>query len=142
MPSILFIDDETSAMKYHRLALKKSNFEVIQCVSPEAGLDYARQHGAELVAIILDIMMPPSERYKDKDTKEGLTTGTYLFDDLRIVCPDAPIIVLTNSQDEDTLNCFPLTPNVAVVQKVEYPPFDLVNLVQTMITNNQSAVVM
>ena len=130
---VLLIDDDRLPMKYYVMAFQQEGFKVKQCLEPDSALDYVQKKGSEIDAIILDIMMPPGETYKNEDTNEGLITGVFLLKGLRKCCPAVPVVVLTNVKNPDTLNEFKDEDLVKVVQKMECPPFELVELVDEMV---------
>jgi CheY-like chemotaxis protein len=132
MDTILFIEDERLPMIYYIKELERSGFNVKEFHSPEDAVAFA-QTKPQLALIILDIMMPPGEKYKEEDTKDGLRTGVFLFRDLSILYQDLPIIILTNVGNSETLGYFRDRLNCKVVQKLECPPFALVQLVKEMI---------
>jgi CheY-like chemotaxis protein len=136
---LLLVDDETRPMAYYVRALEQRGFSVKHCLEPDSAISFAREKGREICAIVLDIMMPPGRAYQNEDTHQGLTTGVFLFDDLRRNCPDAPVLVLTNVRNPKTLDEFKGKGNVKVVQKMECPPFEFTELVKTMIKDDQAS---
>lgn len=130
---VLMVDDDRLPMSYYVKALKLEHFRVKHCLDPDAALHFAKQKGHEICVIILDIMMPPGKAYKNKATNEGLRTGTFLFGNLREYSPDAPVIILTNVRNPETLREFHGKDKVRVIQKKECPPFELVELVKSVL---------
>ncbi len=78
--------------------------------------------------IILDIMLPPGKSYPDKDTHGGLRTGLFLYDTLANLCPEVPIVVLTNVVESETLAAL-TERNINVYAKADILPLMLVNIV-------------
>jgi CheY-like chemotaxis protein len=123
---ILFIDDEPGAMRYYVDVLKATGFQVTQCTGPDAALDVLRRGHMRFSAAILDIMMSPGEAYAGQDTHEGLTTGVYLFRDLRRLSPNLPVVILTNVANPETLQLIQPDRHVRVTAKVTCSPHELV----------------
>ena len=129
MATVLLIDDEKLPMGYYVRALEKEGFVVKQFYDPDTAYEFVEHKNPRLEAIILDIMMLPGKRYENNDTDEGLATGTFLYKDLRQHYPDLPFIVLTNVSNQQTLLRLQNDPKLTVVQKLDYPPFELARLV-------------
>ncbi len=127
--SVLLIDDESEAMKYYVVALERKGFDVVQLRDADAVLDFIeRATNRRPDVIILDVMLPPGRRFHaHPDVEEGLRTGILLYPELRKSCGDVPIIVLTNVGNPDLLHALPS--DARVLQKVEVPPFELVDIV-------------
>lgn len=137
-PLVLLIDDDVLPMEFHVRALRSEGFEVEQRLDPDSALEFVREAHDRISAVILDIMMRPGESYKDVDTREGLMTGVALYRDLRELCPDVPVVVLTNVANEETLRRFEEGPKLKVVQKLHYTPFKLVDLIREMTEGGRS----
>ena len=134
MSKILLVDDEKLPMEYYIRAFRMNNYEVKQCFNPDSALELVEKKPIPFKAIILDIMMLPGEKYKNEDTDDGLKTGKLLYRDLRAHYPNIPIIILTNvSNPEIHLVPGETSDTLAIVQKIDYPPFELVALVKKMI---------
>src|SRR5271166_4037218 len=86
---ILFIDDDKAPIRYYLEELKDGGFDVTHCRNPDEALETLEKEGCIFRLIILDSAMPPGRRYADSNTEEGLTTGNFLFEDIRKVCPRA-----------------------------------------------------
>ena len=137
--TILLVDNDKLVMPYYIRALEGKGFQVKQVYNPDDAHDFMRrQKRAEISASILNIMMRPGEVYKDKDTNEGLRTGVFLYRDFRKKNPDLPIVILTNVTNRGTLTLFREEPKLKVLQKREYPPYRLAELVEEMIEKNGS----
>jgi len=139
MSSILLIDDEKLPMDYYIRALKLSNLEVKQFFDPESVVKFIKQKKPHPKAIILDIMMLPGNMYNQEETNNGLRTGILLYKDLRVHYPNIPIVFLTNVSSPD----IPRLPNeteetLVVAQKIDYPPFELVELIKKMIASSSA----
>jgi CheY-like chemotaxis protein len=131
--TVLLVDDNKLPMIYYVNELEQQGFQVKHFFEPDSALDFVKKERAGIVAILLDIMMPPGKKYQRQDTYEGLRTGVLLYPDLRRLCPTVPVIVLTNVSDQETLGQFREGSLLKVVQKLDYPPFELALLVGEMI---------
>jgi CheY-like chemotaxis protein len=121
-------------MNYYLRAFRLKDFDVRQYFDPDSAIEYITQKKPHIEAIILDIMMLPGKKYSNEDTDNGLRTGVLLYKDLRTHYPNIPIVFLTNVSNPE----IPTLPNetvdtLEVVQKIDYPPFELVELVEKMI---------
>ncbi len=133
---VLLIDDDTLPMKYYVDYLKRRELTVKHLKSPDDALDYARRNADKIDLILLDIMLPPGT-YGDEQTQQGLKTGVFLLVDLRKVCPNTPVVVLTNVRNPATLSAFGEGPLLKIAKKREYPPKELASLVEKMISKTQ-----
>ena len=96
---ILMIDDDKLPMQYYIRSLEKNGFEVKYFVRPDDAFAYLDKEHPLLDAAILDIMLPPGEKYKDKETNQGLKAGIFVLRDLRDYedYSSTPVIILTFS---------------------------------------------
>lgn len=136
-PVVLLVDDETLPPELYVRALQRVGFHVKREFDPDNALAFAKGSGYRITAIILDMMMPPGS-YGNPRTEEGLTTGVLLYADLRQLCPDIPIIVTTNTANQETLQQFSPMPMLRVVQKIDYTPRDMADLLLEMIEEKTS----
>ena len=132
-PKILLVDDDNLVMRFYTRALEKTGYEVRQTYNPDKTFEFIEKEKPDLSAIILDIMMPPGEKYRNEDTREGLRTGTFLYNDLKSQYPEVPVVVLTNVTDQEIIRQFPSDPGLRIVNKLDYPPFELAQLATEMI---------
>ena len=131
---LLLVDDDKEPMRYYVMALEQEGFKVAQCFKPAIALDYAEKRSSEIAAVILDVMMPPGVKYTASETNHGLKTGVFLIKDLRKKLADVPVIILTNVTNSETLKEFDQGTLVKVIQKMDCPPFSLVELVSEMLS--------
>ncbi|HPG41616.1 MAG TPA: response regulator [bacterium] len=134
---IVLIDDDKLPMKYYIIALKQKDFKVIQFLEPDSAFEFIQNEKVKIFTIILDIMISPGEKYKHVNTREGLDTGLFLFEDIRKICPNTPIFVLTNVNHEKTINKLRNLPLVTIIQKTKCPPSDFANLIETCFANSK-----
>jgi len=132
--TVLMIDDDEWPTKFYETALLRRDFKVERCTDPDTAYEFAKENKGNLRAIVLDVMMPPGERYKNRDTDDGLKTGILLYQDLRgIIKPNLPIVVLTNVWNRETLKTLPEGEGLRIAEKLDVPPLELAMLVEEMI---------
>ena len=132
---ILMIDDDKLPMEYYFRSLEKNNFEVKFFIRPDDAFKYIDNEKPHIDGVILDIMLPPGERYKNKKTNQGLLTGVFVLRDLRDY-PDysrTPIVVLTNVRNPKTLAKFEESDFLKIAFKPDYPPKKLLHLLEEML---------
>lgn len=139
MSTIFLIDDEKLPMDYYIKAFKLQNHEVKQFFSPDSVFEHIRSKKSHPDAILLDIMMLPGNKYLNEDTDDGLKTGILLYKDLREYYPIVPIIFLTNVSEPDIAKLPGETEeSLKIIQKIDFPPFELVGFVENLITQSKS----
>jgi CheY-like chemotaxis protein len=129
---ILFIDDDKAPIRYYLEALQSAGFDVNHCRNPDEALNTLEQKGCIFRLILLDSAMPPGKRYAQSNTEEGLTTGRFLFADVRRLCPGIPILILTNFVDLEWIVSACRSPNVRQIRKLDIMPIELVKIVRQM----------
>src|SRR5580692_9225425 len=100
MKLIMVIDDEIGPMRYYLMALKRE-FDVIQIPGPDEVSAYVDDPGKPMpVAVILDAMLSPGQKYLNNPAAEhGLRTGVLLYEEvLKVKWPEVSVLVLTNSE--------------------------------------------
>lgn len=140
---VMLVDDECCPgqkepngiyMWYYAQALRDADFEVTEVISPDDALLEMAAEGASFDLIVLDIMMPPGEAYKEVNTLEGLRTGVFLGRTLQESYPDLPVVVLTNLANPQILNQVKELTNVkATFSKSYCPPFELAREVKVVV---------
>jgi len=132
MKTVLFIDDDPLPTKLYVRALEESGFRVVQKNSVDDALKFAR--GKQPVdIIIIDLMMPPGESFKDEPTHEGVTTGFFLRREMRKLYPSQPIVLLTNINNPEILQSDEGEGAVRPLHKFTHPPFDLADKVKELL---------
>lgn len=82
-PKVLIIDDDPDFVEATRAVLQSKDYEVVAALSPEVGLQKAKEEKPDL--IILDIIMP---------TKDGFAVCEQLKSDADL--SKIPVIILTS----------------------------------------------
>ena len=88
---ILWIDDEIDFLKPHILFLKSKGYEVKECVSGNDAVEILRDRPEEWDLILLDENMP------------GMS-GLETLEQLKIVAPDVPVVMITKSEEENLMD--------------------------------------
>lgn len=96
--TVLLIDDEVNTyMNYYIYALQEKDLEVISCPSVDEARVLLKEKQFDV--IIIDVILPPGEWFKDTLTNEGLLTGKFLAEQAFLLQPQAKIVFLTNMPD-------------------------------------------
>ena len=131
---VLLVDDDRLPMRTYVRALEQNGFTVKHCLEPDGALEYLKEKGTMIAAVIVDIMLPPGKtRYTSHSTNYGLTTGLLIMEDVRKQLPTVPLLVLTNVRNPDTLEKAGKFPSVAIFQKMECSAFELARRVRDLI---------
>jgi len=140
---VLLVDDEIvpgaipgegNYMWYYAQALRDAGFEVVEVTGPDAALETLDKPHEPFCVITLDIMMPPGKTFAETDTQQGLRTGLLLLDKITVLCPQVPVLVLTNVNNAKTVGELRGRPNVkAVLFKPDYTPYMLVEEVRKVL---------
>ena len=132
---ILMIDDDRLPMEYYIRSLERNDFDVKYFTRPDDAFRYLDEEKPHLDSIILDIMLPPGEKYKDEQTDQGLRTGILLVKDFHGYADysNTPVIVLTNVRNPRTLAELPESDLLKIAFKPDYPPKKLVELLGKML---------
>lgn len=129
---ILFIDDETRRMDSYVQELILSKFDVTFKQDVDEALAFFEEYYKQINLIILDIMMPPGETFKDVDV--GLRTGVYFYEKIRPVAPNLPVIIFTNVPVEKLGNRFLSEKNCWVLRKKDCLPFEMVQQIKQILS--------
>lgn len=97
---ILFIEDEEFLLEQLQMAL--SEYDIVPANSAQKGIELAQT--MQFDAVLLDIMMPPSDDMDPEMVGYGRATGVEVCRRLRSEHPDVPIVVLSVVRDRKILN--------------------------------------
>ena len=101
--TILFIDDEPEFVDPQVMALKEAGYEVTLESDPDKAMALLQEQDFDL--IILDLIMPPRRRDRERGDEEldFAETGVKLHQEIRdeLGLVDIPIIFLTVVRDQD-----------------------------------------
>jgi len=126
---ILFIDDEKRRTGSYRDELEFLDFQVVFKNSVDEAIHFLEENLPEVELVILDIMMPSKEIFKEVDTSDGLRTGIFVFEWIRRKSRSLPTIILTNLNDEEVKQRFLGEGHCWFARKPHYKPYELGELV-------------
>ena len=136
-------EDYDEPINYYIRALgEEAGFTVNLC-DVDTALSLARKDGDKISAIVMEIMIQPGMAYAENPAAlEGQRTGLLLYPDLRELCPDIPIIVLTDVEWQPTIkmvkDLFQGNPKSRVLKKKGCCPFTLVEVLQEMLSTENA----
>lgn len=111
MKRILIVDDDKKTLSYLKEDLIKSyQFDVTYLESVDNVLLTLK--GSRYDAVILDIMMPVSEKWsRDEQTnsEKGLSTGLILLKQIRAQFPKIPIVIYTAKKNLSVMDQYTVT---------------------------------
>lgn len=135
MAKILFVDDENRRTQVYLEELRQSGYDAVLKTETDAAFEYLQQN-QDIDVLILDIMMPPGVKFADK-TEQGLNTGVILYDEIRTIAPNLPILVLTNVADRSVAQKFHEDDNCWFHQKSDLLPFELADEIQEILVERR-----
>lgn len=93
---VLFVDDEQYRVGLWKRALA-SKFDLVAIDAADDVISYFQEYD-DVMAIVLDVMMPPPEGVASGRTGDGQLTGIYLLEALRekIEGLPCPVVMLSN----------------------------------------------
>jgi len=130
---ILFVDDEPREMSSYVEELRFSGYEVAYESDVDSALKFFAANLDNLDLVILDIMMPPGEALKNRDTEFGLRTGIYMYREFRVQSPDLPVIILTNVSDVQVARFFHQEAKCIFLPKEDVLPYELAEQVAAVL---------
>lgn len=106
--TVLYIEDTGDFREFHKSILEEDGFRVIECESARMAIFNAKKYKEEINVILLDIMMPHEDLFKEEESKKGFKTGILLIDEInKVTGKKLPIVVytaVTNKEIIDELN--------------------------------------
>lgn len=129
---VLMIDDDavpggenalTSYMWYYADELRRRDCHVLEAIGPDQALEMlAKEKSFEVV--VLDVMMPTGVAFRGNVTADrGLRTGVVLAEEIQQKYPRVPIVVLTNTANDGTLQALRANSSVKrILFKYEFTP--------------------
>ncbi len=99
MKKILFIEDEDFLLEQYQIAL--SDFDIIPANSALKGLELIKK--MDFDAVLLDIMMPPTDDMDPEFVSYGRSTGVEICRRIKEIRPDIPVVVLSVVRDSGIL---------------------------------------
>ncbi len=130
---IAFFDDDKMFNQPYLRTLDEAGFSILYAPNPDEAWKNIQSQGQSISLFIIDVMMPPGEKYSSVSTRGGLVTGILLCEGVRNLFPTVPIIILTNVANQETLRQIPTGALLRIAKKKACPPADLVALVREML---------
>jgi DNA-binding NtrC family response regulator len=108
---VLLVDDEVTVRSVGQRMLERLGFRVLVVEDGKQGVAALREHGAEIVVVILDMTMP------------GLS-GEETFREMRRACPGVRVVLTSGYGEQDAMSRFTGEGLAGFLQK----PFQLADL--------------
>ena len=116
---ILVVDDEKVVRVLARSILEDAGFEVLECSNGRLALDAFKEHGDNIVAVLLDMSMPELD-------------GSETFRELRRLCPEVRVILSSGYSESVALRRFGEEGIAGFIQK-PYRPSSLLEKVREIL---------
>lgn len=132
---ILFVDDEKRYMDTYMLELVICGYDdkVRLETNVDTALQYFERNLDKIELIILDIMMPAGESFKNSNTLLGLRTGVDFYERVRKGTSALPVIIFTNVSDPSLAERFSNEKNCMFMRKTDYLPHEFAEEVQKLV---------
>lgn len=130
---ILFVDDERRVMDSYSLELAICGYDVRFETKVDVAIKFFEAHLSEVELLVLDIMMPTGESFKNSSTARGLRTGLPFYKRVRQHAPQLPVVILTNVTDEGIEEYFKKEKHCWFLRKVDFLPFEFAKEVNNII---------
>ena len=127
---ILFIDDEPHYIRPYTQAFSLQGFNVKVVSSVDEAWEIIESSTKDVLAIIVDIMMPPGKLLESESTKQGLRTGEVFIEKLKTLDEGIPVVALTNAEKAELGSISHR--NFLIFQKKDISPWGLVDKVSEM----------
>lgn len=102
MPRVLYLEDEEAVLEALPLLLEAEGIEVVGTSSIEEALQWASEQSFD--AMLLDVMMPPTEDMDDESLDYGRLTGKEVAKQIKEIQPELPIVAFTVLTDRELRN--------------------------------------
>lgn len=135
---MLFIDDEERRMMPVVEELKFAGHDVIFKAQVDSAVELINNQNEEFDLVVIDVSMPPGQKFQAEDTYGGARTGIHLYNLLRIARPKVKIIVLTNVADRGVEEHF-RRENPALCRFIRKPsilPFQFVEEIENFVSQS------
>ena len=129
---ILLVDDESREMRSYIDELRRAGINVRHEAGVDNALKAVEEIGEKLDLAILDIMMPQGAAFAGHIDK-GRRTGVHLYQQVRAMLPDLPMIIFTNVPRDRVKEDLELDDRHWFLQKEHYFPHEFAEEVQQML---------
>jgi CheY-like chemotaxis protein len=102
VPRVLYLEDEEAVLEALPLLLEEEGIEVVGTSSIEEALQWASEQSFD--AMLLDVMMPPTEDMDDESLDYGRLTGKEVAKRIKEIQPELPIVAFTVLTDRELRN--------------------------------------
>ncbi len=139
---VLIIEDFKLGVNALAFALRSRGFRPIH-VREVDRLGQLLVSEAKYVAVVLDIMLPPGQRYANRDHDQGTRTGIFVYQDIRALFPSLPILVLTHIADPQILDQIPDSDMATTIEyKNDILPSEVANSIASMVSETNGDMVL
>ena len=134
-PLIVLLSDQLCRWCCHIEALIWAGYRVCAFSNVDLALGFIAKNSADISMVIFSLILPPSKAYSSRPADNSLRTGIFFYQDVQRLCPQAAIIILTDSgeQNGSVLNCFSETSVPRLVNILNCPPPQLVKIIQQIL---------
>ena len=101
---ILWIDDDEWKSLPLKETLELHGHEIRFCPDCEEGYKELQKNPENYDVLMLDVMMPPSSMFENKDNNSGDITGLLFYKHIRNSLKELPILIYTVVRDVALLN--------------------------------------
>ena len=102
---ILYVDDEKSVPELYQAALRKiPETEVVLIRNADDAFDFVKKEKHRIKLIIIDLILPTTDKYDEDRTAKGMKTGWILYKDMKLLAPDVHYLFLTSLNYDIRMN--------------------------------------
>jgi len=137
MKKILWVDEDlTYGLRPFIVEFEDHLFSVLTAYDATEGKEIFTEVKNDIVAVILDIMMPHGSEFSSIETKGGFASGLALARYIRRENPELPIIAFSITRDQETLEWFSKN-DLLFLQKQYTLPSELVSTLEGILSGKK-----
>ena len=136
---VLWVDDEPSVLGYWRAAFEDEGHTLLVATGPDEALEIVSDGDRTIDHVIIDLMLPPGNTFRDCDTQSGSRTGILLAQRIHELLPHVPILLLTNCHPESLQSELPCDFPAVILGKPCTSPSDILDRLVNPQTNTTGA---
>jgi DNA-binding response OmpR family regulator len=97
MKKVFFIDDQSNSSEFESRfdIIKEQGIEILYVDNIDDVIPIFQEYVHEIGLIILDIIIPPLDKYSEDQSNGGTTTGLLLLKEIRKINKEIPIIIFS-----------------------------------------------
>jgi hypothetical protein len=137
MLRVLFIDDNQRLIKNYVEQVERAGFSTRRFRGVDQALHFLRTEHNAAEVIVWDMMMAPGIEFQGQDTDSGLSTGKYLYLEMRKLQPGAHYLLFTGRRDVPFDNFRSPENRSYVRSKEELNPQGMVELLKVLVSGNR-----